>query len=344
MEVLHWLAGLRTPLLDTFFSLVTHLGEEAAFILAGLLFFWCIEKKQGYFLLTAGFAGTLLNQFLKLFFRIPRPWVLDESFTIVESARAKATGYSFPSGHTQNAVGVFGGVAWLIRKKGVIVLCGAICLLVPFSRMYLGVHTPLDTGVALIGGLILLAMLYPVVGRASASRRGMRILFSAMLALSAAYLAYTLLFPFPADTDPVNLAEGTANAFKILGCVLGMFLAYEIDDRFIRFPTGAVWWAQILKLVLGAIPLLAIKSGLKQPLLSLAGGQAWGDTVRYFLVTFFAGAVWPLTFRFFSRLGRTRHPTEDGEETERQGSPVSTSGPIEAPAGHAPAAESEGDR
>lgn len=34
----------------------------------------------------------------------------DPNFTIVESARAEATGYSFPSGHTQNAIGLF--AAW----------------------------------------------------------------------------------------------------------------------------------------------------------------------------------------------------------------------------------------
>ena len=50
--------------------------------------------------MTVGFFGTLVNQFLKLVCRVPRPWVRDPNFTIVEAARADATGYSFPSGHT----------------------------------------------------------------------------------------------------------------------------------------------------------------------------------------------------------------------------------------------------
>ena len=86
MEFLRFLEGIRTPVGDAFFSAVTHMGEETIFILVGLLFFWCIDKKKGYFLLSVGFIGTVINQFLKLWFRIPRPWVKNPNFTIVESA------------------------------------------------------------------------------------------------------------------------------------------------------------------------------------------------------------------------------------------------------------------
>ena len=70
MELLHFLAELRNPVFDFFFSLVTRLGEETVFILVGLLFFWCIDKKKGYYILSVGFLGTLVNQVLKLLFRI----------------------------------------------------------------------------------------------------------------------------------------------------------------------------------------------------------------------------------------------------------------------------------
>ena len=50
MEFLYFLEGLRTPIGDAFFSLITHLGEETLFIIAGLLVFWCIDKLQGYYL------------------------------------------------------------------------------------------------------------------------------------------------------------------------------------------------------------------------------------------------------------------------------------------------------
>ncbi|MBR6614667.1 MAG: phosphatase PAP2 family protein, partial [Lachnospiraceae bacterium] len=149
MEFLYFLEGLRTPFGDAFFSLITHLGEETLFIVAGLIVFWCIDKLQGYYLLIVGLTGTVINQFLKLWFRIPRPWVKDPEFTIVESARAEATGYSFPSGHTQSSVGIFGAVARWNKNMVVRVVCVVICVLVPLSRMYLGVHTPADVGVSI---------------------------------------------------------------------------------------------------------------------------------------------------------------------------------------------------
>ena len=144
MNLLYALESVRTPFWDAVFSAVTHLGEETVFMVAAILIFWCVSKQEGYYLLLMGFFGTVVNQFLKLLFRIPRPWVRDPDFTIVESARAQATGYSFPSGHTQNAVATFGGIARSTRRPWVRWACVAVLLLVSFSRLYLGVHTLID--------------------------------------------------------------------------------------------------------------------------------------------------------------------------------------------------------
>ena len=66
-----------------------------------------------------------------------------------------------------------------------------------------------------------------------------------------------------------------------------------------------MWWAQLIKLAVGFGCLLAIRSGLKAPLIALLGGNAAiAGGIRYLLVVLFAGCVWPLTFWWFSRLGR----------------------------------------
>jgi len=303
MALLYLLEDLRTPVGDMFFSLLTHLGEETLFIVFGLLFFWCINKMEGYYLLTVGLTGTVLNQFTKLLFRVPRPWVKDPEFTIVESARAEATGYSFPSGHTQSAVGIFAAVARWNRKTVVRVICIVLCVLVPLSRMYLGVHTLADVGVGALTALILVFGLCPVIQRAVKDPKAMHILLGAMVLLSLVFLAFVNLYSFPADVDADNLAHGTKNAFTMLGCILGIWLTYVIEGRYIRFETKAVWWAQIIKLVVGFALLLAIKSGLKAPLSALMNGSYFADGLRYFLMTAFAGCIWPLTFRFFGKLG-----------------------------------------
>ena len=72
MNFLHLLAALRTPFWDAVFGAVTYLGDETFFIAAALFIFWCVDKRGGYFLLTVDFFGIILNETLKLLFRIPR--------------------------------------------------------------------------------------------------------------------------------------------------------------------------------------------------------------------------------------------------------------------------------
>ena len=304
MELLYVLEGLRTPVGDAFFSLITHLGEETLFIVAGLLVFWCIDKWEGYYLLSVGLTGTVINQFLKLWFRVPRPWVKDPSFTIVESAWAEATGYSFPSGHTQSSVGVFGSAARWHRQKTVRLVCILLCVLVPLSRMYLGVHTPADVGVSVVVALALVFGLYPVIRKAADSPRTMRTLLACMVALAAGYLAFVRLYPFPADVDVSNLSHGTKNAYTMLGCMLGVWAVYEVDSRWTRFDTEAPLPGQICKLALGLVLLLAIKIGAKAPLQALFTNDYLADGLRYFLMVVFAGCVWPRTFPLWKKIGK----------------------------------------
>ena len=295
MEVLYALESIRVPWLDTAMAAITHLGEETVFMVAALFVFWCVSKRHGYYLLAIGFAGTVLNQFLKLLFRIPRPWVLDSDFTIVESARAQATGYSFPSGHTQNAVGTFGGIARFTRRKWVRVAAIVVAVLVPLSRMYLGVHTPLDVGVAAVIAVALVFALYPLMERSDSQHGVMGAVLAVMLALAVGYLLFVSLYPFPADVDAANLASGVENAWKLLGATVGMLVGWWLDVRFIHFDTRAVWYVQFIKLAGGLALLLGIRAALKAPLAAALGAGA-GGAVRYGVMVLFAAAVWPMVF------------------------------------------------
>lgn len=300
MELLYQLENLRMPVLNELMLLITALGEETAFLAIALIFFWCVDKKRGYLLMSVGFAGTMLNQFMKLWFRIPRPWVLDENFTILEQAREGAGGYSFPSGHTQSSVGTFGGIAYTTKNKAVRVISIVIAVLVPFSRMYIGVHTPLDVLVAAAMAAAMLFLLRPMV--LGNDGKYIPALLGIMTLLAVAYLCFVELYPFPADIDPHNLASGTQNAYTLLGALLGLLVVYFVDEKWLKFQTKAVWWAQVLKVAGGLVLVLMIKSGLKDVLNALMG-QSIGRAARYFLMVIAAGILWPLTFRWFAKLG-----------------------------------------
>lgn len=302
MEFLHLLEGIRNPVLDAFFSTVTHLGSELVFMILAVVMYWCVSKQQGLYLLSVGCFGTTVNQALKITFRVPRPWVKDPSFTIVESARADATGYSFPSGHTQNAVGTFGCLARDARRRRVSVICIVLALLTAFSRMYLGVHTPMDVGVSLLIAAAMVLLMHPLFKNLDKKpEKGIWILVGLGLA-NIAFLIYATCWPFPADADAEQLAHGVSNAAKLTGALGGMAIGYWLDLKKVHFRTQAPLLGQILKCVLGLAGLLLFKEGLK-PLL---GSSVWSGIIRYGLMTFFAAGIWPMTFPWFAKLGRKK--------------------------------------
>ena len=301
MALLYWLQELRIPIITELMLLITHLGEETAFLVTAIIVFWCFSKKRGYYLMAVGFIGPIANQFLKMIFRVPRPWVLDENFTAVDAAKAEATGFSFPSGHTQSSVGTFGGLAYTAKHKWSRWICIAIAVLVPFSRMYLGVHTPQDVLVSVAIGLFLVLLVHPFIFGGSNNKRILALLCS-MIVLCISYVLFVNLYSFPTDVDPVRLQSGIESGYTLLGALMGMLVVYIVDEKWLHFPVKAKWWAQIMKVVIGLALVLAVKSGLKAPLNMLFGDYA-GRAVRYCLLVITAGIVWPLTFPWFSKLG-----------------------------------------
>ncbi len=310
LDFLRALASARTPLLDTLMAAVTHLGEETFFMVLALLMFWCVDKRRGYYLLLTGFAGTIVNQALKITFCVPRPWVLDPELQIVESARAQAAGFSFPSGHTQNAAGTFGGIARTSRRRAVRLGCVVIALLVAFSRLYLGVHTPLDVGVSLLLAAALVFALAPVVEEAKRRPRYLFHIWLVMLVPAVLFLLYALRVRSGAAGDLTNFDAAVKNAWCMLGGVCGIILTAFLDERWLRFETQAVWWAQLLKLALGLALVVAVRAGLKAPLYALLGqGSGPADGLRYCCMVLTAGVVWPASFRFFASLGHGKSGT-----------------------------------
>ena len=296
MEFLYLLEKIRMPGLNEFMEIITHLGAETAFLVTALIIFWCVNKRQGYYILSVGFVGTIFNQFLKLWFRVPRPFELDPNFKCLPAAYEGATGFSFPSGHTQSSVGTFGGIANSTKNKWVRAIGISIAILVPLSRMYVGVHTLVAAAIA----VVLIVTFKPIVY--GNDGKNMPILLAAMSLIAVAYLCFVELYEFPEEVNYERLESGVESAYTLLGALLGMLVVYFADEKWLRFSTKAVWWAQVLKVVLGLLVVLAVKEGLRTPL-NLLFAEKVGRLVRYFLVVVVAGIVWPLSFKYFGKLG-----------------------------------------
>lgn len=298
MQFLYLLENIRFPLLNELMLLITRLGEETAFLVTALIVFWCVDKNRGYYILGVGFCGTLLNQFLKLVCKVPRPWILDPNFEPIAGSKEAATGYSFPSGHSQGAVGTFGSLALTEKNKALRWIFLAICVLVPFSRMYLGVHTPADVLVGSGCAVVLIFIL-----RFLNDGKHIRPMLFAMCGAAVAYFVFAQFLLNPEELDAHNYASGLKNAYTFLGALFGMLLVHYADEKWVHFDVKAIWWAQILKIIGGLVLVLLIKEGLRTPLNALLGEYP-GRAVRYFLMVLAAGILWPLTFRWFATLGK----------------------------------------
>ena len=307
MAFLYFLEKIRNPVLDLLFSIVTLFGEETVFMAVGMIVFWCVNKHKGYYLLSVGFVGTVINQFLKITFRIPRPWVKDPNFTIVESAREAASGYSFPSGHTQTSVGLFGGLALKFKRRAIRIASIALCVLVPLSRMYLGVHTPADVGVSIVIALVLIFALAPLFEKAEKSPKVMYAILFSLTGIMLAYLLFMTYWSFPEEVFHVdnvhNLISAVKNAYTLTGCMLGFLVVYTVDLKWLKFDTKAVWWAQLIKIAGGLVLVLAVKELLRAPLAAILPENTWARMIRYFLMVVTAGTLWPITFKYFAKLG-----------------------------------------
>ena len=302
MEFLYLLEKIRIPILNEFMLLITHLGEETAFLAIGIIIFWCVDKYQGYYLMGVGLFGNMANQFLKITCRIPRPWVKDPGFHTLEQAIPEASGYSFPSGHSQTAVGTFGCIAVTRKNKLLRAVCIAVMVLVPLSRMYVGVHTPADVLVGSAMALIMVFAFRPLMlGKGT---KNIPWVFAALTALGVAYLLYVELYPFPADVDAHNYESAVKNGYTFIGCFVGLLIVWVVDEKKLHFTNEAVWWAQILKAVLGLAVVLAVKEGTKGLLNGIFGHEMIARAVRYCLVVITAGILWPLTFKWFAKLGK----------------------------------------
>ena len=300
MGFLYLLEKIRMPGLNEIMLLVTKLGEETTFLVIAMVVFWCVDKKKGYYLMAVGFLGTIFNQILKLACRVPRPWVMDPDFTILEQAREAAAGYSFPSGHTQTAVGTFGALAASTDRRWWRWVCIVLAVLVGFSRMYIGVHTPSDVLVGAGMALVLVGLLKKPTLNGSVN--DMKKLIAGMMVCGIVFLLYVLLWQFPVDMDEHNMISGMKNAYTMIGCLVGVAVVYVADIKWLHFPEMAVWWVQIIKTVVGLLLVLAVKEGLRTPL-ELVLPVYPARAVRYFLIVVTAGVLWPMSFSKLSKFG-----------------------------------------
>ena len=161
-KVLIFFARFRGKILNRFMILISEFGSWYFISLITIISLLLIDSKYEKLLLVINSLGIFfINTFIKLIFQRIRPL----KFMIINQK-----GYSFPSGHSMISIAFYGCLYLMINKyiknktKRVILKTILIILmvLIPISRIYLGVHyfTDVVTGILLSAIILLLEKKY----------------------------------------------------------------------------------------------------------------------------------------------------------------------------------------
>lgn len=296
MELLRTLESLRTPWFDTFFGTVTRLGEEMILIFVFCALYWCISKRHAYVMGAVFFVSSLAVQGLKVIFRVPRPWVYDPAFTTVTGAEGAATGYAFPSGHTQNAAAWTGSLAAMLSKIWVKITLVVLALLVAFSRMYLGVHYLSDVLVSLV---ITFAIVWVAVKVIPAEAKCIK-REAAIAGFIFAAAVVVLVIVAVSYHNNMSEARQLRDAARAAGAAIAFAVGFFVERNYIKFPVRAQNYAlDAVKLILGIAVALGIQEGSR-----LLGTSLPVEAIRYFLIVTWIMVLYPLIIvKFFKKKG-----------------------------------------
>lgn len=217
LSILQFFQSIRNPFLNVVFLLFTISTELPILVLFTAMMYWCINKKYGQKILFALIGNITLNTGIKEFVKAPRPIGIKG----IESMRVStATGYSFPSGHTQSATTFWISIMSIFKKRWIYMLGSILILGVGISRLYLAVHWPIDVLCGWLFGIIFTIFLCKIFDYVDNNK--VYGIFSVLLII------------FVICAFLINSTEYT----KILGLYTGFIFGYIVEDKFIQFETG----------------------------------------------------------------------------------------------------------
>lgn len=289
MTFLWLLEGIRTPFLDKLMQFITYFGQEIIIIAVICTLYWCVDKRFAYFLGFTYFTAGLMVQTLKITFRIPRPWILDPDFRAVESAVPGATGYSFPSGHTQGAACLFFPMSLKTKSVWLRLIYTLAFLSIGFSRMYLGCHTPKDVLVSLAISLSISILLWRFQSFLLDDTRYLKPVTLLMMCISLLVAGYALYLNFTG----IISGKYAADCLKASGAGLGFAFGSYLERSFLKFnPQDGSTPAQLIKLLAG----LLLAALVKEIFPIIFGSSILAKTLEYFILILWVLVIYPYIF------------------------------------------------
>jgi len=246
VSIVLWLQQF-SPLLDAPFIAFTMLGDSLFLIPFMASLYFCVDRKLGARLVLFLLVAVYLNAVAKWWAGQPRPFQYDPSIQAIVTAESGG----FPSGHTQNAVIMWGYLAFHYNRKWLWIMATLLIILTPLSRVYLGVHFPTDLAGGYLMGAILL-WLYLRWEDGLEEWFGTRVLPIQLLLAIIPPMLLLLVLPMQGE-DRLTAA----------GALTGIGIGIALERRWLSFRVSLDWWRRIASFLLGGVLMLTLYLGLK---------------------------------------------------------------------------------
>ncbi len=281
-----------------FMTKMSFIGEMEVVLVIMALIYWCASKSIGTYLLMGWTGNRVVNGLLKVTACVYRPWIRDARIVPDSAAMAAATGYSFPSGHSMNAASLYGGGA--IRKElpGVLrVFLAIIFVLIAFSRIFLGVHTPQDILIGSAAGLLVMWLTIKLMERIEANPKVDIPVMCGVIAVAIAVAIFAAVKSYPEDYDAagkllVDGAKMAKDTYKGVGWCIGFFAGWVLERRYIDFSTDLPFITRMTRLVTGLFSYYAVTLILKE-ILNSSFSTVAATILISFIQTFYVTFVFP---------------------------------------------------
>ena len=281
-----------------FLKKMTFFGELNITLVIFALVYWCVSKEWGTYLMMGWSGNRIINGALKVSVCAYRPWIRDARIVPYGDSMTTATGYSFPSGHTTNAGTVFGGGA--VRRdfprllRSILFL---IVVLVAFSRLYLGVHTPQDV---LVGGaysILIMWLTLKLMRWLEVHPEKVILVVCIGIGVSVLLALYAGVKPYPEDFDAegqliVDGAKMANDTFKAVGWASSFLIGWVLERRWVGFSTDVSRMTKVTRCVVGLLGFYAV-SLLLMPLIKEGLSGPAGTIVSCFVQMLYISFLFP---------------------------------------------------